>query len=110
MRDLTLDRLEPIDAARRIAEERIPFADGVIVAGSVLSSLRTTNSDLNIVIAVSQDQQSFRETVRSHDCLAELFVSTASSFDSFVRQEIAARRSPLLQISPGGVILFSRNG
>jgi hypothetical protein len=105
-----MDALEPIEAARRIVEELVPFAEGALLAGSVLTSQRTVASDLDIVIFVSEDHESFRETVSRHGWLAELFVSTPSSFAYFVQRETAARRSPLLQMCSDGVVLVSLDG
>lgn len=105
-----MDPLEPMDAARRIVDDYVASADGAILAGSALTSQRTATSDLDIVISVPGDHETFRQTVRAHGWLAELFVSTPSSFEWFVRHEIAARRSPLLQMCADGTIIFSRNG
>lgn len=101
---------EPLESARRIVASRLPAALGALLAGSALTSRRTDTSDLDIVVFVSKEGEAFRETLHEQGWLCELFVSTPSSFDYFVTQEIAVRRSPLLQMCAEGVEIFSFDG
>lgn len=101
---------DPLESAQRIVASRLPFALGALLAGSAMTSRRTDTSDLDIVVFVSEDGEAFRETVREHGWLAELFVATPSSFEYFVTKEIRARRSPLLQMCAEGIELFSLDG
>jgi len=105
-----MEQDEPLETARRIVEERVPGAIGAVLAGSVLTSRRSATSDLDIVVFVADEDESFRETVESSGWLAELFVQTRSTFNFYVAQETTARRSTLLSMCAEGAALFSIDG
>lgn len=105
-----MDDQHPLVSARRIVERHVPHAVGALLAGSVLTARRTDTSDLDIVVFVSEEDHSYRETRYEEGWLVELFVTTPSSFDYFVTQEIAGRRSPLLQMCTDGKIILSKGG
>lgn len=107
MKEWPMGANDPLESARRIVASRLPGALGALLAGSSLTSRRTEASDLDIVVFVPETSEAFRETVHEQGWLCELFVSTPSSFDYFVTQEIAARRSPLLWMCAEGVEIFS---
>jgi len=109
VRESTVSETDPLNAARRIACQRVPDARGAILAGSALSPHRTFTSDLDVVIFVTNDDHTFRETVFELGWLTELFVMSPDSFNYFCTTEIARRRSPLLHMCAHGVILFSND-
>jgi len=102
-----MDEIEPLELARQIVAERFPKAQAAFLSGSALTADRTPTSDLDIVVFLDDDQQAFRETIREHGWLIELFVQTPWSFNYFVNLETRARRSPLLQMCADGAILVS---
>ncbi|HVB50339.1 MAG TPA: nucleotidyltransferase domain-containing protein [Acidimicrobiales bacterium] len=110
MNDWSKEQGDLLESARRIVETHVHRAQGAILAGSVLTSRRTKTSDLDIIVFVANGEESFRETVQKLGWLAELFVQTPSSFDFFVAQETAARRSTLLSMCAEGAPLFSVDG
>jgi hypothetical protein len=109
VRESTVSETDPRNAALRIACQRVPHARGAILAGSALSPHRTFTSDLDVVVFVTNDDQTFRETVFELGWLTELFVMSPDSFNYFCTTEIAQRRSPLLHMCAHGVILFSND-
>jgi hypothetical protein len=109
VRESGVSETDPSHAALRIACQRVPHARGAILAGSALSPHRTFTSDLDVVVFVSNDDQTFRETVFELGWLTELFVMSPDSFNYFCTTEIAQRRSPLLHMCAHGVILFSND-
>ncbi|GAA4687368.1 nucleotidyltransferase domain-containing protein [Phytohabitans rumicis] len=102
--------MDPVDAARRLVDERLPNAVGAFLAGSVLTAARTPRSDLDIVVIRADDQPVFRETLRYADWPVELFVQTPTSYERFLTREIAARRSPLLSMISTSVVLVDHDG
>jgi hypothetical protein len=105
-----MDEMDPLKAAGLIVSERFPSAEAAFLAGSVLTAKRTATSDLDILVFLGEDDQAFRETLRLHGWLTELFVETPWSFHYFVNLETRARRSPLLQMCAHGAILLSLDG
>ena len=110
MQNWSMEQGSPLESARRIVKEHVPNAKGAVLAGSALTSRRTATSDLDIVVFISDGDESFRETVEEFGWLAELFVQTEASFTFFVAQETAARRSTLLSMCAEGTALFSIDG
>lgn len=104
-----MSETDPSSAALRIACQRVPHARGAILAGSALSPQRTFTSDLDVVVFVTNDDPTFRETVFELGWLTELFVMSPDSFNYFCTTEIAQRRSPLLHMCAHGVVLFSND-
>jgi hypothetical protein len=109
VRESNVSESDPRNDALRIACQRVPHARGAILAGSALSPDRTFTSDLDVVVFVTNDDHTFRETVFELGWLTELFVMSPDSFNYFCTTEIAQRRSPLLHMCAHGVILFSND-
>lgn len=78
-----MDRLQPLDAAKRVIAEHFPSATSAFLAGSVLTSRRTSTSDLDIVVVVAEPQAPYRETIRAHGWIVELFVHTRASLHHY---------------------------
>jgi hypothetical protein len=109
VRESNVSESDPRNDALRIACQRVPHARGAILAGTALSPDRTFTSDLDVVVFVTNDDHTFRETVFELGWLTELFVMSPDSFNYFCTTEIAQRRSPLLHMCAHGVILFSND-
>ncbi len=62
------------------------------------------------MVIIEGEGAPYRETLRYDGWLCELFVHDAASFEEFTKQEIAQRRSPLLQMCADGATLLSRDG
>jgi predicted nucleotidyltransferase len=102
-----MSRLEPIDAAQRVVATRFPNATAAFLAGSVLTSRRTETSDLDIVVVLPGPPAPFRETLRAHGWVVELFVQTPSSMEYYWNLEAEGWRSILLRMCVDGHILVS---
>jgi hypothetical protein len=100
------ERPDAADAAARIADERYPGADLVILAGSVALGLETPMSDLDlVVISLEDDEAPFRESFTAHGWPVEAFIHTTDSVRGFMRKGAAEReRSMPRMVSTGWVI------
>lgn len=102
-----MERLDPIEAAQRIVSARFPDATAAFLTGSVLSARRTITSDLDIVIVLNDRPAPFRETIREHGWIVELFVQTLASIQFFSDLEAADHRATTFQMIADGRILVS---
>lgn len=104
-----MERLDPLEAAQRIVSARFPDATAAFLTGSVLSTRRTATSDLDIVIVLRDRPAPFRETIREHGWVIELFVQTLASIKYFSDLEEASHSATTLQMIADGHILRSVN-
>ncbi|MCO1654209.1 nucleotidyltransferase domain-containing protein [Pseudonocardia sp. S2-4] len=81
-----------------------------MLGGSSANGGATASSDLDIVVLVPGPPAPHRETVLSDGRLVELFVHTVESARTSIDREIAARRSPLLQMCGASVLLVDHDG
>ncbi|MFA5919468.1 MAG: nucleotidyltransferase domain-containing protein [Candidatus Nanopelagicaceae bacterium] len=102
-----MERLDPLEAAQHIVSERFPDATAAFLTGSALSTRRTITSDLDIVIVLKDNPAPFRETIREHGWMIELFVQTLASIKFFSDLEAADHRATTLQMIADGRILRS---
>jgi hypothetical protein len=102
--------VDPVDAATRLVTGRFPEAVAAVLGGSVLSAARTATPDLDVVVIRPDGHRAYRETLRHDGWPVELFVHTPATYAGFVRREVAARRSPLLHMVGGGVVLVDGDG
>ncbi|WP_055587658.1 nucleotidyltransferase domain-containing protein [Peterkaempfera griseoplana] len=101
--------MEPVDAAREIVRSRFPQARAAFLAGSVLTTRRTSTSDLDIVVLLTGPPAPYRESLVHRGWPVELFVQTRAAWESFADREVAARSSPLLTMCAEGVLLVDRD-
>jgi len=101
---------DPIGDARALAAERFPEALAVVLAGSVLTSRRTSASDLDVVVLLAGPPAPFRETIRWRGWPVELFVQTHASAQWFWDDETQRRSSPLLHMCAEGRLLVDVEG
>jgi hypothetical protein len=96
---------EPLDDARDLVREWFPQARWAILAGSVLSSARTTGSDLDIVVLVPEGdpEAQHRESLRFRDWPVELFVNDERSLRHYLDKDLADRRPTLHRMVATGV-------
>ena len=94
----SMERQEPIDAAQSLVSERFPTAIAAFLAGSVLTSRRTSTSDLDIVVLLSGPPAPYRETLRVKGWIVELFVQTPTSLRYYWNKETEAGRAPLMRM------------
>jgi hypothetical protein len=102
--------MDPVAVAAGLVRERFPEALAAFLGATVLTSARTSTSDLDIVVIRPEGRPVFRETVRHAGWTVELFVSTPPVYREFVAREVAARRSPLLHMVGHGVPLREPDG
>jgi hypothetical protein len=101
----TVDRMEPLEAALDLFDQR--FADTVagFLPGSVLTAYRTLTSDLDIVVVLPQADRPYRQTIRHQGWLVELFVHTQPSLKRYWALDAADRKASLLRMCADGYIL-----
>ena len=102
--------MEPLDAARVIADRHVPAACALFLGGSVLTAHRTAASDLDIVAVVANTGSPYRESFHDEGWPVELFVHTEDSWHTFVDREVRTHRSPLLHMCGEGTLLLDRTG
>jgi hypothetical protein len=102
-----MERLDALEAARRILNVRFPDARAAFLTGSALTSRITPTSDLDIVVVLKGSPAPFRETIREYGWLIELFVQTRESIKYFSELEIADHHATTLRMIASGKILIS---
>jgi hypothetical protein len=102
--------MDPIEAAHAAVEEHHPDARAAFLGGSVITDRRTATSDLDIVILLHSAPAPYRLSVHHHGWPVELLVHTEESWHAFVEREVRSRRSPLMWMCAGGVLLFDKDG
>lgn len=102
---LCMNRSDALESAHRLVDERFPDALAAFLGGSALTAQRTATSDLDIVVVLDGPPAPYRETLRAHGWLVELFVHTAASMRHYWHRDAAARRTPLLRMCAEGRVL-----
>ncbi|MER5184074.1 nucleotidyltransferase domain-containing protein [Streptomyces sp. NPDC002896] len=105
-----MNRLGPVEAARRIAAERHPEAVAAFVCGSVLTEHRTAYSDLDLVVMLDGAPAPYRSSFVEAGWPVEMFVHTDETWHDFVERETAGRSSPLLFMCAHGELLLDHDG
>ena len=100
----------PAETAAEIVADRFPHAIAGFLGGSAATARRTSTSDLDIVVALKDGEQAFRETTTFDGWLVELFVHTEASFEYFWDLDAVNRRPPLLRMCAEGVQVLSVDG
>lgn len=100
----------PAETAAAIVADRFPNAIAGFLGGSATTYRRTSTSDLDIVVALKEGAEPFRETTTFDGWLVELFVHTEASFEYFWDLDAANRRPPLLRMCSEGIQLLSVDG
>ncbi|MFE7602344.1 nucleotidyltransferase domain-containing protein [Streptomyces sp. NPDC057494] len=101
---------DPVLTARDLLRDRFPAARAAFLAGSVLTDRRSPTSDLDVVVLLDGPPAPYRENLVHRDWPVELFVQTEAAWHSFVDQETAKRRSPLLAMCAAGLLLVDSDG
>jgi hypothetical protein len=102
--------MDPVADARALVAERFPAAVAAYLGSGVLSSRRTTTSDLDIVVVVDRPPAPFRESLRWREWPAELFVHDHLSLPEFFARDTRRRRPTLARMVADGVALTDRDG
>ncbi len=100
----------PAETAAAIVADRFPNALAGFLGGSAATARRTSTSDLDIVVALKDGAEAFRETTTFDGWLVELFVHTEASFEYFWDLDAVNRRPPLLRMCAEGSQLLSVDG
>lgn len=97
--------VEPIVAATRVVQERFPECRVAFLSNSVLGSRRTSTSDLDIVVVIDGPPAPYRETIKAHGWIVELFVHSRESLQVFYDFDAQSRTSTLARMCADGYIL-----
>ncbi|TDD59187.1 nucleotidyltransferase domain-containing protein [Kribbella antibiotica] len=102
-----MSRDDPIGDATAVVAEFYPQARWALLSGSVLTSSRTTGSDLDIVVLLpdGDPQAPCRESRRFRGWPVELFVYDEKSLDHYLA-ELPSRRPVLTRMVATGVQLM----
>lgn len=96
---------DPVLAAGQVVEENFPGCRVAILSDGVLTARRTPTSDLDIVVVLDGPPAPYRETMRSHGWVVELFVHSRESLVEFYQLDARNRRCSLARMCCGHVIL-----
>lgn len=105
-----MERLDALEAAKRIVSARFPEASAAFLTGSALSARRTSTSDLDIVVVLQGPPAPFRETTHEHGWPVELFVQSLASIKYFSDLEAANQSAVTLQMISDGFVILSIAG
>jgi predicted nucleotidyltransferase len=95
--------VEPKKVARSVLRERYPAACVGILGETVMGHLRTSSSDLDLVVVQSEPTTARWEGFRFATSLVEAFVADRDSWDRCVTEEVRQRCPVVLRISATGV-------
>src|SRR5664279_2872911 len=100
-----METVEPIAAASRLVDERFPQCRLAFLSNTVLSSRRTPTSDLDVVVVLDGPPAPYRETVRAHGWIVELFVHSLESLPLFYGFDAQSRTCTLAGMCADGYVL-----
>ncbi|ELK44870.1 UNVERIFIED_CONTAM: nucleotidyltransferase domain-containing protein [Halobacillus marinus] len=98
-------RLEPLEAVKRIIDERFPACDAAIVAGSVIRGEGTATSDLDIVLFERERQASYRTSFFAYGWPMEVFVHSFLSYENYFESDRERGQPSLQQMVSEGTIV-----
>lgn len=97
--------MDPAADARDLVTERFPDAQAAFLGGGVLSSRRTSTSDLDIVVVRPGPSAPYRESLRWRGWPVELFVHDEQTIVFWFARDAARRRPTLARMCAEGAIL-----
>jgi len=105
-----MDIEEPVVAATRVIDELFPECRAAFLSSGVLTSRRTATSDLDIVVVLDGPPAPYRETIRRHGWVVELFVHSRDTLTHFFELDAQDRRCTLAQMCADGYVLKDTGG
>jgi hypothetical protein len=102
--------MEPVSAATDFVASRFPDALAAFVGGSVLTSARTSTSDLDVVVVLAGPPAPYRETFRHEGWVVEAFVQDRASLAYYYGHDAERRVCSLLRMCGESEILVDRDG
>lgn len=99
-----MSRLEAVDAAKKIVEERFPQCLAAILAGSVVRGEATAGSDLDLVV-VDHADLAYRESFFAYGWPTELFVHHETSYLGFFQTDCERGIPSLPNMCAEGIIV-----
>jgi len=97
--------MEAMEAAQRLVEHRHPTAVVAILAGSSARGEATATSDLDLVLVLEGSGRSFRETLREHGQLVEVFAYTRDELRRWWDVDASAGSCVLAHMCATGLLL-----
>lgn len=95
----------PVEIARDFVRHRFPDALTAFLGGSANAGNHTPTSDLDVVVVLDGPPAPFRETTTYRGWVVEIFCQTEESFWHFVDLDLRSRRSPMLAMALGTILL-----
>jgi hypothetical protein len=99
--------VDPVAVARDLLTERFPQARAAFLGGSALTGQFTSTSDLDVVIVLAGPPAPYRESLRWHEWLVELFVVDEPSLNAYFNYDLARRRPSMARMVAGGAVLLA---
>ncbi|WP_079478934.1 nucleotidyltransferase domain-containing protein [Halobacillus salinus] len=100
-----MEKLEPLEAAKRLIAERFPDCQGALLAGSVVRGEATETSDLDIVIFDKNLPWSFRESLVESGWPVELFAHNLTSYKQFIAMDCESGTPTMPRMIAEGIVL-----
>jgi hypothetical protein len=107
---MTASRLDAIQAAHAVIDDRCPACLAAFLAGSVARGEATATSDLDIMVVVPEGTPTYRESFQAHGWPVEIFVHTPSTHRRFVELDAARRRPSTSMMDCEGIVLRDVDG
>src|SRR5215472_2708725 len=84
--------MDPVEDARALVIERFPDALAAFLGDTVLSTRRTSTSDLDILVILAGPPAPYRESLRFRSWPVETFVHDMDSLERFFGRDHQRRR------------------
>lgn len=106
-----MNRSDPIVDAGDVVAEFFPQARWSLLSGSVINSLRTAGSDLDLVVLLpdGDPQAPCRQSRHFRNWPVEMFVYDEKSLDHYLAKELPNRRPALTRMVATGIQLTGDN-
>lgn len=102
--------MDPVSAARALADELFPEASYALLGGGVVTGSRTPASDLDVVVVADGLAEPYRACLRRHGWPVDLLAHSRTSLGAWLERDFARRQPVLARLVAEGVVLADRSG
>jgi predicted nucleotidyltransferase len=100
-----INRLKPIEAAKKFVKQYFPSCQGAVLAGSVVRGEATETSDLDIVVFDNSVTSSYRESLIEFGWAIEVFVHNLTSYKQFFEMDKKSAKPSMPRMVVEGILL-----
>ena len=96
-------RPAPLDTARRLREQRYPWSNVLLLAGSVIRGEGTPKSDLDCYVLFDRVDDAYRESFTFEGWPVEAFIHDEETAEWFIRKDRESGHAPTISMIREGV-------